>query len=558
MKEKLKIGILLDNYFIPSWKYRILLDIINSEFAKIILVIKDNSTYSSEEKKNRFIIGLIKLVEKADRAIFTTKSDYKQEKDSAVLFENVQIMNITTSNNHNINNLSNEEISKIRSISPDIIVKFGIAELKGDLLKIPKYGIWTYSIESSNELNSPDPGFREVVSHIPVTNSTLEILKSDSDKKGTEAIYNSCESTCQFSININRDNVAWRSALFAPRIMNGIYLYGEDYLTALKTRFTSLNSADERSLPPFSFADAALSVCRYFGAVAKKVISKIFYTDAFSWHLLYNISDGSELYSSRYGSFRKLLSPDGIFWADPFIIAEDDNYYIFVEEFIYKKNRAHISVLKLDKDGNYLNSRKIIERPYHMSYPFVFKIENTYYMVPETSKNRTIELYKCIVFPDKWEFERNIMENISAVDTTLFQYNNKWWLFTAIDQTDNISGCSAELFLFFTDDILSGKWESHPLNPVVSDIRIARPAGKIFIENGEICRPSQNCAGRYGVGFNINHVTKLTENEYEESVITEVKPLWDKKLRGTHTLNFDRDFTVIDVYSFRKRNPIKN
>ena len=34
---------------------------------------------------------------------------------------------------------------------------------------------------------------------------------------------------------------------------------------------------------------------------------------------------------------------------------------------------------------------------------------------------------------------------------------------------------------------------------------------------------------------------------------TEVKPDWDKKLRGTHTLNFDRDFTIIDVYSFRKR-----
>ena len=208
-----------------------------------------------------------------------------------------------------------------------------------------------------------------------------------------------------------------------------------------------------------------------------------------------------------------------IFWADPFVIADDDGYYIFVEEFIYRKNRAHISVLKLDKDGNFLNSRKIIERPYHMSYPFIFKIDDTYFMIPETCKNRTIELYKCIEFPYKWEFDRNIMENISAVDTTLFHYNNKWWLFTAVDQTANISGCSAELFLFFTDDILSGKWESHPLNPIVSDIRTARPAGNIFIQDGKICRPSQNCSGRYGIGFNINHITKLTEHEYEETLL---------------------------------------
>jgi hypothetical protein len=545
MKEKLKIGILLDNYSVPSWKYQILNDIKNSDFAKIILVIKDNSILSSDVNRNRFTTGLIKLVETTDRAIFKVKSDYKLKKDAAVLFQDAQILNI--------NGLNSEVINTVRSINPDIIIKFGSRELNGEILKIPKYGIWTYSIETSTGINSPDPGFLEVVKQIPVTNSTLGILNSDSDRKGFEAIYNSCESTCLFSININRDSLAWRSALFAPRIMNGIHKYGEDYLIALKTRFKSSGTESDSPLSPFTFADAAGSLCRYVVAVAKKIISKIFYTDAFSWQLLYNINDASGLYSSEYGSFRKLSSPGEVFWADPFVVAEGEGYFIFVEEFIYRKNRAHISVLKLDKEGNFLDSLKIIERPYHMSYPFVFKTDNTYYMIPETSKNRTIELYKCNRFPDKWEFERNIMENISAVDTTLFQYNNKWWLFTAIDQTANISGCSAELFLFFTDDILSGKWESHPLNPVVSDIRTARPAGKIFIQDGKICRPSQNCAGRYGVGFNINHITKLTENEYEESVINEVKPLWDRMLRGTHTLNFDKDFTVIDAYSFRKR-----
>jgi hypothetical protein len=553
MKEKLKIGILLHNYFVPSWKYQILNDIKNSDFAKIVLVIRANSMLSSDRKKNRLTIFLIKLIEKADRAVFKTKSDYKLQKDASELFQEVKILNSSTVDYHNFNGFNNEEIITIRNISPDIIIMFGFTELSGEILKIPKYGIWTYSFDKSYDINSPDPGFLEMVRQIPVTNTTLGILKSDSDNKRTEVIYNSCESTCQFSININRDSLAWRSALFVPRIMNGIHKYGEDYLTALKTRFSSLSTETDKPFPAFSFTNAAGSICRYFGAVAKKIISKIFYTDAFSWQLLYNINDGAGLYSSDYGSFRKLSSPGGVFWADPFVIAENEGYYIFVEEFIYKNNRAHISVLKLDKEGNFLSSVKIIERSYHMSYPFVFKIANTYYMIPETSRNRTIELYKCSGFPDKWEFERNIMKNISAVDTTLFQYNNKWWLFTAVDQTDNISGCSAELFLFFTDDILSGKWESHPLNPVVSDIRTARPAGKIFIQDGKICRPSQNCAGRYGVGFNINHITKLTENDYEESLLTEVKPSWDRKLRGTHTFNFDKDFTVIDVYSFRKR-----
>jgi hypothetical protein len=75
----------------------------------------------------------------------------------------------------------------------------------------------------------------------------------------------------------------------------------------------------------------------------------------------------------------------------------------------------------------------------------------------------------------------------------------------------------------------------------------------MFIREGKIYRPSQNCAGRYGIAFNLNHVTKLTENEYEETLVTEVKPAWNKRLQGTHTLNFDKDFTIIDAYSFRKR-----
>jgi hypothetical protein len=188
-----------------------------------------------------------------------------------------------------------------------------------------------------------------------------------------------------------------------------------------------------------------------------------------------------------------------------------------------------------------------------MSYPFIFKIDGAFYMIPETSRNRTIQLFKCTAFPDKWEFERNLMTDLSAVDSTVFYHAGKWWLFTSIDQTDNSVGNSTELFLFFTDDIFSAEWHGHPLNPVISDIRNARMAGKIFVENGMIIRPSQDCSVRYGRGFSLNQITKLSMEEYEEKEIIQVEPFWDKNIRGTHTFNFDKDFTVIDIYSFRNR-----
>lgn len=556
MVEKLKIGILLNNYLIPSWEYQILKDLHNSDFAKIVLLIRNESKYSlAGEKKRSLVHTVIKLLEKTDRVIFKRRLDYNLKKDVSDLFQDIPQLDMNSGNDSLSESFFKHTVNEIAKFNLDIIIKFGSHILNGDILKIAKYGVWANSIDNHKFINEINSGFWEVVRNRPVTNSALVILKEDIEEEAV--IFSSWESTCPFSINVNRHKVFWRATLFMPRIMQGLNKYGDNYLSTLKNKFKSVSINKDKLLQTPSFFTTARSIFNYFAIAAKTIYKKLFYTDAFNWQLLFDIKNDNNCYSTNFSSFKKLSSPKGFFWADPFIVAQNDNYYIFVEEFIYKTNKAHISVLELDNKGNMISSERIIERPYHMSYPFIFRIDTTYYIIPETSKNKTIELYKCIDFPYKWEFDRNLMENLSAVDTTLFYYNNKWWLFTSLDQTDNISGCSTELFLFFTDDIFSDHWESHPENPIVSDVRTARPAGKLFIHEGKIYRPSQDCSVRYGKGFRLNQVTKLTDTEYDETMLYEVEPVWDKKLKGTHTLNFDKDFTIIDVYSFRKRISFK-
>jgi hypothetical protein len=555
MKEKLKIGILLNKTTIPSWEFHILKELSNSDFAKIVLLIRNKSKYLSEGKRKWSLVNTVfELLEKADKRIFKEKLDYNLQKDVTDLLKDVSEIDIYPGNDFSNDSFNMHAISEIKKLNLDIIIKFGFHILKGDVLKIPKYGIWTYSIDDYTLNNIINSGFWEVIRNHPVTCSNLAILKENSDEK--KVIFSSWESTCSYSININRNRVFWRSTLFIPRIMNGLHKYGDNYLSSLENKYNLAGINKESLSQTPSFLTASRDILNYIIVAAKQIYKKVFYTDSFNWQLSFNIENGNIGYSTNFSSFKKLLSPKGIFWADPFVIAKNDHYYIFVEEFIYRKNKAHISVLKLDDTGNLLSSERIIERPYHMSYPFVFMIDGTYYMIPETSKNRTIELYKCSDFPYKWEFDRNIMENISAVDTTLLYYENKWWLFTSLDQTDNISGSSTELFLFYADNIFSDNWKSHPCNPIVSDVRKARPAGKLFIHEDKIYRPAQDCSVRYGKGFSLNQITKLTDTEYNETVFSKVEPLWDKKLKGTHTFNFDKDFTIIDAYSFRKRTSI--
>ncbi len=223
-----------------------------------------------------------------------------------------------------------------------------------------------------------------------------------------------------------------------------------------------------------------------------------------------------------------------------------------LSDYLFEEQKGHISLLIIDGDGNYDNPVKVLERPYHMSYPFVFEWENELHMVPETGGNRTVELYRCTEFPYKWELVMNLMENVEAYEATLFYHGNKWWIFANMIENRGASSWD-ELFLFHSENLLSTDWIPHPLNPVISDVKSARPAGKIFEQNGKLYRPSQNSSVRYGYGFNINEITTLDEHEYLEQVIAVAEPKWNKDILATHTFNYDHGLSVIDGLMRRRR-----
>ncbi|MCX6256186.1 MAG: hypothetical protein NTV31_17185 [Bacteroidia bacterium] len=551
MNRKLRIGILVDNYLLPAWKYKIIEEITSSDFADISLVVRNLEGDSSPLRKNGHNSVVSSLHQKADRLIFGNKSDYNAIKNIGVLVKDIPEICAGTIVNGEFESFSQENLDEINKYNPDIILKLGFGLLAGEILKIPKYGVWSYTMDNYGTEKEGTSGYYEVVMGNPVTTSALEILKVEKEKN--LVLSTAVEATCSYSIHLTRDRIFRRASLFTTRAIRGIYKYGNYYLEKTGKKFAEDISRKNYQFPVPSFINSVRNFSVALTILTQKIFKKIFYSDPFTWILLFKIDDKNDFQNNKYGDFKKLQPLKDKFWADPFIIKKGEHYYIFVEEFIYKKNKGHISVLELNNRGELLKVQTLIEKPYHMSYPSVFESEGVLYMIPETGGNRTIDLYKCVNFPGEWVFVKTIMSNLNAVDTTLFNYDGKWWLFTVIDEINSSLYGSPELFLFFTDDVLSDNWNSHPSNPVVSDIRIARPAGQLFIQDGKIYRPSQDCSERYGEAFNINQILTLTETEYQEIQVKKVKPDWDRSLKGTHTYNFDDDFTVIDVYSFRKR-----
>src|SRR2546421_9920387 len=110
-------------------------------------------------------------------------------------------------------------------------------------------------------------------------------------------------------------------------------------------------------------------------------------------------------------------------------------------------------------------------------------------MMPETRSNRTVELYRAREFPTQWEPAGVLLSDINAADATLAEIDGTWWLFVnvAVDG----SGNSDELHLFSAATPL-GPWTPHRSNPVKSDARSARPAGRLLFHGGAYYRPAQD------------------------------------------------------------------
>jgi len=550
MVNKLNLAVLLDSEKILLWQFRILDKLISSGYADIKLFIVNEGNVTAKESKKYSLI--YRLHEKIDKLIFGRGIDFHKKVEVLKRLKGIEVMKF--SNKPLDENLWSAVQRSIYNSNPDLLLNFGNSSIPDELLSKFRFGVLTYNISTQiDQINAPSC-YWELVKKMPEIEASIQLAIVD--QKGKTEIFRTGILPYPNSININRNNIYELASLFIPRIIEGIYKGGNAYIEEMINKnklFTEF--------PGYSVFQYPTSIQAFLNLVLLNfnfLKKKLQFHKIGRWFLLVKIDDKNDFSPVAPGSFNWMKAPKDKFWADPFVITKDGFHYIFIEEYLYKTGKGHISVLKLNDKGELLSNEMLIEKPYHMSYPNVFMQGDSYYMVPETGSNNTIELYKCSEFPNKWEFVKNIMEDISAKDTTFFFYNDKWWLFTSIIERNSATISFNELFLYFSDDLFTSNWQSHPQNPIVSDQKLSRSAGKIFINENKIYRPSQDCSGIYGRALNINCITKLSETEYEEVFVSKTEPTWDKKIKGIHTYNFDDKITVMDAFSDRGKVYINN
>ncbi|TLX75680.1 hypothetical protein E9993_08970 [Labilibacter sediminis] len=538
MSNLVKVGILLDEYNeLRNWELRLIQEIVNAQDLELSLLIEDGRliaiTSPEDTKKHVLAENILRLQFKFEEKLFGHKSTINKEELFSSL-SGVEVIKLKPEGRNCYDYFSNSDSKLVKKCGLDVILKFTFAKISGEILDLAKYGVWTFD-HLDKQFDSPvDLGFWENVhkeSSIPVA---IKRVGLKNDKVIDITNFNRHFSSVKTNKLVNE-------AAVSLLLKNIRRLKADD----VKLNYLSVDLNAHKGYPGTLMA---LKYCSQvynflFSRFVERLSYRLFSTRSNCWTLFVGKGNILEYDISK---LNPMVLPKDEFWADPFLFPYKGELYVFFENYSYKANRAKISCGKIE--GNQLiDIKDVLDLDYHLSYPYIIEEDGEIYLMPESNKQEKISIYKCRKFPDEWELYSTAFEGELVADAFFYNDEQKQkWLF--VNKRNPNTTFANELFIYKVDSLKMEKLIPHKNNPVIIDARTARNGGAIFRYNNDIYRPSQsNIMGIYGRNININKITKLSIEEYEEETIRIVKPDFHKNLVATHHLHQIKDYFVIDA-----------
>jgi hypothetical protein len=520
-RAPLRVGLLVDAPVQPAWVARLVSEIGASTFARVVVLATAAGEPRRESLLRRLWRGLFHDVYlRLDEALFPGDPDALAPTDLRPLLPGCPEVGIAAA-----------DVGRLREHDLDVAIVQSRVLRPADCSRIARHGAWSLCGAAADEAEAA-AGMLEVLRGEGSTPVEVEAWTSAT----RQVIGRSHGPTEPVSVRCNRDRLCWKGSAL---LLRGLRDLAERGATTAEA-----GAPAPPPLKPTNLAMAALSLRHALRYARRKLLDLV--TNE-QWYLAYRFEDAP-------GDFTRLLEampPKDRYWADPFPVrTRDGRTFLFFEELRYKDPKGRILAMEIDREKGPGEPFLVLERDYHLSYPHVFEWQGQYWMVPESSKNRTVTLFRCESFPDRWVEERDLLRGIEAVDTTLEEIDGRWWMF--VNVTAYGAGNRDELHVYHAETPL-GPWTPHAGNPVRSDCRGARPAGRLFRRDGKLFRPAQNCAGGYGTSIVIHRIDVLTTSAFRETPVAEILPDWDPKARRAHTINRCEGFLVLDLLRRRRR-----
>ena len=465
-----RIGIACDGLEFPGHQARLLHSILSDPRFEIVLIIETAPPPPSGDRTifDRLNDAFYSAVTKAEAMLTRKRSDVPYVDGSVSLAAELKdVPTLDTASDRTASPpTAFDAKDAVKAQRCDVILQLGSRLTDPALSDAARLGVWAFEFADCERYRGGPAGFWEWYDDHPYSGVALQVLGGVSGVKRTinRAIY----STYRLSWNENRRRMFDRSRTLLTDCLNQAANTGTVRTAASNLVF------DKAPFKTPSIGKTLNSLIKYTCRIIFRTIYKSI------WKVQFGISVSPvDKNSIEFNKFKNLHFPDKkLFWADPFIVNKGSSNFVFVEELYYETGVGTINCLEF-KDGKLLSNDIVLEKPYHLSYPFIFEYDGGYFMCPETSKNRTIDVYRCVEFPLKWEHHQTLMQDIYACETSIHELNGKWWLFTNIAR-NSFDECTYELHLFSSDNPLGRDWAAHPRNPVVQDAGRARNGGGVM------------------------------------------------------------------------------
>jgi hypothetical protein len=555
-KAPLRIGLLLDTASLPRWSTEVIGHIVQCDFAAIDLLV-----FNGSARKNT---GQARLARSLIREVIDTLRDARLRRsflfslyhrwdlrnadpstdpvamvDCSERLAHVESMHVDPITTRFVHRFPDDAIARIREKKLDVLIRFGFNILRGEILTAARYGVWSYHHGDNDYYRGGPAYFWEVLEGNPVSGATLQVLTEELD--AGKVLYKGLFAThAGFSQVRNRVQPYWGASTFMIQKLRELHAHGWDHVERNAVKPAPYRGKKKIYSMPSNAEMLRWLVPLLIGKTLPRLVRRPMVRH---WRIAVRVGARpvpDSISQPEMSGFHWIDAPKGHFYADPFVVEADGKHWVYFEDCDYATQLGKIVCAEV-RDGGLGKPLTVLERPYHLSYPCVFRDGGTWYMVPETASARTIELYRCTRFPDLWQFERELLRG-SAVDTTVWIENGVYWFFVTFMEP---RGRACQLWLYSARS-LDGTWTPHPANPISTDVRYARGGGAIFRHKGKLFRPSQDCSGEYGRRMTLHEIAVMDHAQYREELRITVDPVWMKDLVGTHTYGRAGAIEVID------------
>lgn len=514
----IEVAPIIDAPEVPYWQWRCLKELQVQSAVEISKIYVPDSKPESHNKSlaTRLLNFYTRKVNRVP--------DFRPEDIRDYIAED-KIVSLQTSPGENGHTITAKEKKEIEQENHDVLLLLSRLAFNPEIDSLARHGAWLPSPLEQSICRGVPPGFWEIYQDQPATAVWLRRLGGEGEVLRTSSLKTKNDSY------VRQLNRVVHEAMSLPRLC-----------------CQSLKNANDRSevelKTPHGNQPPGLLHLLVFIFVLLKNRLKETYRRLFCreiWNIAVLRKPPAELMNNRVLNFEwNNEEMQKEFRADPFGVEFNGKLRI-VYETLGEKQKGYLTATEFD--GKWSTSeQKVLQKEFHLSYPFLLEKTGQYYCLPEQAENRRVAAYE--FHPGELQLgePRVLIDDVAAVDPTIFKYKNYWWLAF----TDGIKGPSSWLHLWYADDIFE-TWQPHGLNPVKMDVRSARPAGTPFHHQGKLYRPAQDCSETYGGRVVFNEILELTPEKFKEQVVGQLSP--DKAgdyPDGLHTISAVDGYTLVD------------